>query len=175
MGSKSREVRSDIRPPETCTKQGIATQIDQGMELDSALVAAKLSPGKQRQAEVDCGGSEGVNGLFQSHPKGFVEIQSAGSGDQNLGQVGVDAPVAFLVGSGQRIASDRGTESAVIELVLNRTQTGLDVGADSPGRSVGQRPCTETDPDRRTDALVDSLGSDARQRLNSCVGSKSIS
>ena len=42
----------------------IAAQIDQGVELDSALATAKLSPGKQRQAEIDGGGIEGVNGLF---------------------------------------------------------------------------------------------------------------
>ena len=55
-----------------------------------------------------------------------------------MGQIGVDAPVAFLVGPGQRIASDRGTESGVIELVLNRLQAGLDVAKTLPEGQLGK-------------------------------------
>ena len=48
------------------------------------------------------GGIQGVNGLVQLDPEGFVDVGPARLGDQPLGEVGVDSPVAPLVGVGQR-------------------------------------------------------------------------
>ncbi len=39
-----------------------------------------------------------------STPEGFVAVEVAGRGNQNLSEVGVDPPVTMLVGVGQRVA-----------------------------------------------------------------------
>ncbi len=53
-------------------------------------------PRKQRQAEVDGGGIERVDGVGEIDAKSVVGVQAPGDGDQGLGEVGVDSPVALL-------------------------------------------------------------------------------
>jgi hypothetical protein len=44
-----------------------------------------------------------------------------------LGKVGIDTPVALLVGVGERAAHDSGADAYVIELALMCPQTGFDI------------------------------------------------
>ncbi len=105
----------------------IAAQVDQRVELDGALVATELRPGKQRKTQVDGGGIEGVDGLLQGYVEVFVDIQPSGLADEDGREVGVDAPVASLVGLGQRVAGHGRPEAGMVELVAHRPQTRLDV------------------------------------------------
>src|SRR5438045_6686395 len=71
-----------------------AMQVQQGMHLDRRFVPAKSCPGKQRQAEIDGRGIQGIEVLIQLHAQGIVGIQGARDTDKNLSEVGIDSPVA---------------------------------------------------------------------------------
>ena len=104
-----------------------APQIQQGMQLHSRFVPAKLRPRKQRQAKVDGSGIQGISGLLQLHAKIVVGIKAAGSVDQHLSKIGVDPPIPNLIGIGQGIARDSASDAQVIQLASRRAQTGLDI------------------------------------------------
>src|ERR1035438_8393501 len=65
--------------------------------LTAALHFAKVGPGEQREAEVDGGRVERVHALIQIHADRIARVQRSRDPDQNLGEVGVDAPVVGLV------------------------------------------------------------------------------
>src|SRR5208282_3302815 len=104
-----------------------AAYIQQGMQLDGALAATKLRPGKQRQTQIDGGGVESIDGLGPLHSERGVAVEVASPGDQDLGEVAIDAPVADLVGIGESGARNSTSETHVIELRLLSAQTGFDV------------------------------------------------
>ena len=104
-----------------------AAQIQQRVELDRRLGGTKPRPRKQTQAEINRRRVQRVNGLLQLHAKGLAGVKTAGAGDQSLGQIVVDAPVAFAVGVGQSAMGDGGTKAQPIELVLTRAQADFDV------------------------------------------------
>ncbi len=78
-----------------------ATQIEQGVHLDGGLVGSKPGPGEQRQAEVDGGGVQGIDGVVEIETERLVGLPGAGDADQHLSEVGEDVPVVRLVGVGQ--------------------------------------------------------------------------
>ena len=79
----------------------IAVQVEQRVHLHRAFVAAKLRPGKQRQAKIDSGGIQCVQAVVEIHADGIGGVEGPGDADQDLGEVGKDAPVTRLVGIGQ--------------------------------------------------------------------------
>ncbi len=97
------------------------------MEFDRRLGALERRPGEQREAEIDGGGVERVNGLVEIDAEAVTDIQASGDADQGLGEVGVNAPVAQLVGVGQGAARYIAPDTHVIELGVLGAQTGLDV------------------------------------------------
>lgn len=104
-----------------------APQIHQGMEFDRSFVLAELSPREKRQAEIDGGGIERINRLFQLDAEVFVRVKGAGLGYEDLGEVGVDSPIADLVGVSQGVSRHGSAKAHVIEFLLVAPQTSLDV------------------------------------------------
>lgn len=78
----------------------LATQIEQRVQLDGMLGRLETCPGEQRHAEIDRGRIQGVNGVGQFDAKIVVDVQSPCFVDQQLCEVGVNAPIARLVGIG---------------------------------------------------------------------------
>jgi len=85
----------------------VATQVDQRVEFDGRFSAAELGPREETQTKIDGCGIEGVNGLFQVDSHRIFDIQFSSVGNEDLRKVGVNAPVAILVGLGQSVARDR--------------------------------------------------------------------
>lgn len=54
-------------------------------------------------------------------------VQLPGGSDEQVGEIGEDAPVAMLVGMGEVVARDAAAKPHVIELGLLRPQAGFDV------------------------------------------------
>ena len=94
----------------------VAAQVDQGMQLDRRLGRAERRPRKQRQAQVDRGRVQRVDGRVEIDGHRLADVELARLPDQNLGEVGVDAPVAALVGVRQRRSLDRLAKTHVVEL-----------------------------------------------------------
>jgi hypothetical protein len=97
------------------------------MELDRPFAMAEFCPGKKRQTKVDRRGIEGIDGLFQLDTKIFVGIETSGFGNQDLSKVGVDPPIADLIGMRQGIARNFSAEAHMIELLSIASKAGLNV------------------------------------------------
>jgi len=109
-------------------KRGDGTsQIEKGMELDGALSFAEDRPGEKGKTEVDCRGVEGVNGLLELQPEIVVGIKITGLMNEDLGKVGVDSPVASLVGIGQSASGHTAAESHMVKFGRYRSQARLDI------------------------------------------------
>ena len=105
----------------------IAAQVYQRVQFDGGLVFAKSCPGKQRKTKIDCSGIECVGRLLQSDAEAFLGIQFPGDADQNLGEVGIDTPVSFLVCLGQSVPGNLPSDTGMVEFGLNRAQACFDV------------------------------------------------
>ena len=110
----------------------VPPQIQECVEFDGRLPLPESRPRKEGEAQVDCCGVESIHRLFQFHSEGIVGIQIPGDPDQDLGEVGVDSPVAVLVGMGQRVPGDPSPDAPVIQLGANGPQARLDVAQTLP-------------------------------------------
>ena len=130
------------------TGRNAAAHVQQGMQLDRTFVAAKLSPGKQRQAQIDGGRVEGIHGLGQVHAERFLAVKVAGEANQHLRKVAVDAPVANLVGVGQRVARNLPPETHVVKLGLLGAQTSFDIAQAAAISELSKQQAKELVPTR---------------------------
>ena len=103
----------------------VAMQVEQGVHLHSSFVPAELGPPEQRQAQVDGGRVQSVETLIQIHADRIAGVQGPRDANQDLREVGIDAPVARLVGVGESGARHSTAESHVVELAAHGTQAGL--------------------------------------------------
>jgi len=101
--------------------------LEQGVELDAAFGPAELGPGKERETKIDGGGVERISSSVEFQTEVGADVQWSGDLNQTLGEVGINSPVACLVGVGQRGALAGTMEAAMIELAALRLQTDFDV------------------------------------------------
>ena len=113
----------------------IPSQIDKRVEFDRALSLSELRPREQRQTQIDGRRIERVGCLLQGHAEVVSGIQSSGDTDQDLAKVGINAPVSFFVGVGERASRDLGSDSCMVKFGLHSAETGFDV---SQALAVGQ-------------------------------------
>ena len=128
----------------------------------AALVRWNGAPGEDREAEVDGGRVEGIDGVVELEAEAVLGIERPGDADQRLGEVGMDAPVAPLVGVGQGGAGDAPADAHVVELGVLGAQAGLDVAQALAIGQLRERPCTDTDRGRRSFAACDRRRSGGR-------------
>ena len=115
-------------------RRNTAAQVQQGVQLDGRFGRAKRRPVKQTQAQIDGARIERVDGVVQLDTERVACVELAGAADQHGGQIEPDAPVARLVGIGQRGAFDRRAKSHRVEFGGVGGQADLDVAqALAPG------------------------------------------
>src|SRR6266446_5797526 len=68
---------------------------------------------KKRHAQIDGRRVQGIYGLGQFHSERFVAVEVASGSNQDLGEIGVDPPVAVLVGVCQGVARNLSSEAIV--------------------------------------------------------------
>ena len=125
------------------------------MELDGSFSLTELSPREKRQTEVDGGSVEGIDCLFQLDTKVFVGVKSSGLGNQDLSEVGVDAPISDLVGVSQGIARHVSSKAHMIELLLVAPEASLDVSETFAIGELGKTHTKELIPaGKRFDLVV---------------------
>ena len=133
------------------------------MQFDRPFGSPKLCPGKQRKAQVDGSGVQGVDRGVEVETKVVAQIELFGSLDEDLSEVGVDAPVALVVGMGKVAVGDRAVNAHVVEFGFHHSQTRFDLAQTV---AVGQlRECH--DPKLlgtlvRADLVVAAVAVDAR-------------
>ena len=120
----------------------IAAQIEQRVHLYRCLGRTKVRPREHRQAQIDGGRIERVDGIVQVDGKALRGIQAACPANEQLCQLVPNAPIAPLVGIGQRGAGYRFAQPHVIELARLCRQADFDVAQALAPRqlSEGQDP-----------------------------------
>ena len=112
----------------------VAVEREQRVEFDGGLVLTELGPREQRETEVNGGGVQCIGGGFEVGEERVFGVERGGLRDEDLGEVGEDAPVALFVGISQRAAGGGLAETGVIEFWTEGGQTGCDVAeALAPG------------------------------------------
>ena len=110
--------------------------------------ATEFPPREKRKAQIDGRRVEGIHGLGQVHAERFVAVKIAGEPNQFLGEVAVNAPVANLVGVGQRVARNLPPETHVIEFGLLGAQTGFDIAQAAAIGELSEQETKELIPTR---------------------------
>ena len=84
-----------------------------------------------------------------------MSIEWTGDTDQTVGKIAIDAPIAGLVGVGQRGPFDWSTEASVIKLASLSRETDLDIALAFAISKLGESHGEKLIPTReRTHALV---------------------
>src|SRR5256886_16103630 len=96
-------------------------------DWSSDVCSSDLSPGEKRQAQIDGRGVQGIHRLGQLHAERFVAVEVASGGNQDLCKIGVDPPVAMLVGVCHGVARNLAPEAPMIVLGLLGTKTSFDI------------------------------------------------
>src|SRR5271168_912057 len=101
--SMSSACTSCIFPSETWMKLGMLPRKSNSVcILTAALFVRKCGPRKDRQTKVDGRRIERIDRVGEVEPQILVGVQPSRLDDQSLGQLRVNAPVARLIGIGQR-------------------------------------------------------------------------
>lgn len=104
-----------------------ATEIKEGVQFDSRFASPKLGPRKEREAEIDGGGIESVDGLVQCESERLVDVEGAGLGNQDLGEVVKDPPVVNAIGVSKCASRNCPSKASVIAFTTDGLQAGDDV------------------------------------------------
>jgi len=116
----------------------VAAQVQQRVHLDRRFGGAEMRPRKDRQTKVDRRRIERIDRVGKVETQILVDVQPPRLGDQSLGQLCVNAPVARFVGIGQRRAPHRIAEAHGIEFRDLYRQAGLDVAQALPIGQLGE-------------------------------------
>ena len=95
-----------------------STQVEQSMQLDRSFGLAELRPWKQGETQIDGAGIEDLRGLFELYSEVVLGVQLSCLANEHLSELGIDAPVAVLVGLGQCRPRNVAANTDMVELGL---------------------------------------------------------
>ena len=116
----------------------VAAEIQERVQLDRCLRLPESGPREEAQAEVDRGRVQGVGRLVQIHGQRVFRVKHTGEPNQDVLEVGVDLPVATLIGVRDRAPGNLGAEPRVVEIVAEGPQAELDVAEALSVRQLGK-------------------------------------
>jgi len=108
-----------------------ASQVHQRVQLDSGLGLSEIGPREEAQAQVDGAGIQGVNHLLDIQIRIVFGTKPPCPADEYLSQIGINTPVAVLVGVGQVGAGDVAAKAHRVKM-RGVAQAGLDVAQTLP-------------------------------------------
>lgn len=103
----------------------VASEIQQGMHLDSSFGLPELCPGTELKAQTDCTAVECVDHIIQVQTKWIVSVQWPDFLYKLHPEIPVDTPIPALIGFGQCIAWNSVADAAMIQFVRDSLQTGF--------------------------------------------------
>lgn len=93
--------------------------------------------------------------MFQLDTKVFVSVESSSLSNQGLSEVGIDSPIAYLVGLSQGIARNDASKALMIEFLLVAPEASLNVSEAFPIGELGKTHTKELIPaGKRFDLVV---------------------
>jgi len=117
----------------------VALEREQGVEFDGGLVLSKRGPRKQRETEVNGGGVQRIGGGLEFKTERLIGVKRGGLPDEDLGEIGKDAPVAIFIGIGQSAAGGGLADAGVVEFRAEGRQAGFDVAQTFAPSQLGKR------------------------------------
>jgi hypothetical protein len=76
--------------------------------------------------------------MIEFDPEVVVGVEWTGRSDQDLSEIGKDAPISFLVGVGQCASRDVASDARMIEFGLHRSEARGDVAQTLPIGELGE-------------------------------------
>jgi len=131
-----------------------AAQVEQRVHLDGGVQPPIARPRKQRETQIDGRAVQRIGGFFQLHTQRIARVQRPRRGNQQASEIGEDAPVARLVGIGQRAARDVAANSQVIQLPTESPQARLDVAQTLAIRELREGHREKLVPTRKTSHAI---------------------
>lgn len=142
------------------TRNG-SSEVQKGMHLDGCFGGAERRPRKHGQAQVDGRGVQGIDRIGEVDAKVVVDVELPCLADQSMGEIGVDTPVAGLVGIGQGRARNRPSDAHMVKLWSLGRQTRFDVAKALPVCQLGEgHDAKLLGTAKCTDAIVSSVAFD---------------
>jgi hypothetical protein len=117
----------------------VALERQQGVKFDGGLVLPKGGPRKERKAEVNGGGIQRIGGGLEFKMERLIGVKRGGLPNEDLGEIGKDAPVAIFVGTGQSAAGGGLADAGVVEFRTEGRQAGFDVPQAFASSQLGKR------------------------------------
>jgi len=105
----------------------IALEVQQGVNLDSALGVTKVGPREERKAEVDGCGVQSISCFDKVYADTLPSIEMARALNEDLREIPEYSPVSTLVGVGQGAFCNVSTYSCVIQLAPHGSEAGYNV------------------------------------------------
>ena len=132
----------------------VAVQVQQRVHLHSSLVPAELGPREQREAQVDGGRVQSVEGLIEIYADRIAGVQGPRDANQDLGEIGRSSSRAIRW---RRPVSSAPPGSGIpCGKAWRKANAGtLRYRGGFRGRSAGRKPSIGTDPSRRSCAICD--------------------
>jgi len=98
----------------------VAAQIHQRVELDGGFAPTESSPRPREKGktQIDGAGIEDIRGLFELYSEVVLGVQLSCLANEHLSELGIDAPVAVLVGLGQCRPRNVAANTDMVELGL---------------------------------------------------------
>ena len=109
-----------------------------GVHLDNGHGLAECGPRYQGRAQVNGRQVEGMGSLVEFGGQALVSVQAASVGDQQLAEIGMDVPIAPLVGTREGRAADRCVEAGMVALGRVGDEASLDVAQTLATREFGK-------------------------------------
>ena len=116
----------------------VALERQQGVEFDGGFGPAERGPGKERETEVNGGGVQRIGGGLEFKTERLIGVKRGGLPDEDLGEIGKDAPVAVFIGLGQRAAGGGLADAGVVKFRAEGRQAGFDVAQTFPPSQLGK-------------------------------------
>jgi hypothetical protein len=123
-----------------------AAQIEQGVQFECTFVFAKPSLREKRETEIDRCCSQCLDGSLEMKSELGVDVETAGHGNQQLREVGIDAPVAHLICIGQGISRNSAAKTHVIEFVRSHAEASFDISQTLAISQLRKSHCKEPIP-----------------------------
>jgi len=117
----------------------VAAQIQQGVHLHRRLGRAEVRPRENRQTQIDGCRVERIGRIGQLQTEAIVGVKLPGLDDQTLGEFGMNAPIARLVGICQCRTPHWFAKAHVVKFRHLHRQAGLDIAETLPVGQLGKR------------------------------------
>ena len=110
----------------------IESLIELGMHLDPSFGASEIGPREETQREIDRGGIQSVNRVFQFQSEILSGVEDTRLAHESFGEIFPESVVPLLVGIGQGGLGNSFSKTKMVEGFASGVETGGDIAQSFP-------------------------------------------